>query len=274
MHRSPHAQIPGVSRLSAFTLIEVLVTIAILGILIAIVLPALGRARDQAKLTKCACSMRTIGQTLVAYAGDNRGRLPLNSVPWNERAYASHGTGLHAFGNNRSDGGWAWELHRALGRTTSPWLVDLRCPTAAVEFPSSVSDRAIVDDSGPGSCWLLNAYCSDRVLSSIPSPASGVMVHESGLWESMSVDTPDLEFPAKPWRYPHPRVGYERARSWEDWLTGRRVRPRRNILWCDGHVDRSFAGTWRTGNGSHDPDRIKHMRFGLPGDDLTRRDTP
>lgn len=258
----------------AFTLIEVLVTIAILGLLIAILLPALSRARDQAKLTKCASSMRTIGQTLIAYAGDHRGRLPVNAVPWNERGYESRGTSLYAYGKNQSGGAWAWDLHRALGRTTSPWLADLRCPTAATTFPLRVSKSAIVDDQRPGSCWLLNAYCSGRMLSSIPSPASGVLVHESGLWESMSQDTNLLEFPAMPWRYPHPRVGFERAKSWEDWLPGRRVRPSRNILWCDGHVEKSLAHTWNKGTGSFDPDRIRHMRFGLPGDDLSHRDGP
>lgn len=251
-------------RIHAFTLVEVLVSIAILGVLIGLLVPALGRARDQAKLTQCATSMRSIGQALFIFAGDHRDRLPLNRRPWNEVEMDSLGVGFSEK-SDPSDAGneWIWQIHRVLGRTTRPWMFDLRCPTAALTFPSLAGAEIADLDDRPGSCWLLNSYCSDRLLSSIPSPGQGVMVHESGLWEPISGDTVELEFPSQPWRYPHPRAGFDRGTKPWGWLSG--WYPQRNILWCDGHVDVRKARTWETGNGSHDPDRIKHMRFGLPG---------
>ncbi len=55
----------------AFTLIELLVVIAIIALLIAILLPALGEAREQGKRAKCLANLRSIGQAMVQYAGED-----------------------------------------------------------------------------------------------------------------------------------------------------------------------------------------------------------
>jgi len=64
----------------AFTLVELLVVIGIIGLLIALLVPALNKARDAAKTLQCATQLRQIGQAIYNYANANRGLTPAWSV--------------------------------------------------------------------------------------------------------------------------------------------------------------------------------------------------
>ena len=76
----------------AFTLMELLVVVAVISILVAMLLPAVALVRSQAKATVCASNLRQIGLAFSAYANDNEGLMPdsaisatgLTTVRWSE----------------------------------------------------------------------------------------------------------------------------------------------------------------------------------------------
>jgi prepilin-type N-terminal cleavage/methylation domain-containing protein len=66
---------------NAFTLIELLVVISIIAILMAIMMPALRKVREQGKTVVCASHLRGLGQGFVLYALDNDGYIsPINAI--------------------------------------------------------------------------------------------------------------------------------------------------------------------------------------------------
>jgi prepilin-type N-terminal cleavage/methylation domain-containing protein len=58
-----------------FTLIELLVVIAIIALLLSVLVPALKRAKDAAKVAVCLSSVKQLTLAWVAYTGDNNGEL-------------------------------------------------------------------------------------------------------------------------------------------------------------------------------------------------------
>jgi len=77
----------GTFRQRAFTLIEVLVVVAIIALLISILLPSLSRARDESKNVVCQSNARQLGVGMRMYADAHQGYYPdadewLTSKPW------------------------------------------------------------------------------------------------------------------------------------------------------------------------------------------------
>lgn len=96
---------------SGFTLIELLVVIAILGALIALLFPSLQRARDAAKQNVCLSSLKSIGNAMVLYIGENEDTLPPGRLkrgnPTNDQPY------VNEYG--RFEPRWHWFLTPTLG---------------------------------------------------------------------------------------------------------------------------------------------------------------
>lgn len=75
---------------SAFTLVEVLTVIAIIGVLTSILVITIGRARDSARSTQCLSNLRQIGTAIQLYANDNRGILPGPLYGGQDAKYNTH----------------------------------------------------------------------------------------------------------------------------------------------------------------------------------------
>jgi prepilin-type N-terminal cleavage/methylation domain-containing protein len=76
MRRSEWNNEPRRSGFAGFTLVELLVVVAIIALLLGILLPALGRARESAKRSLCGANLRGIMQTMITYSAGNADKLP------------------------------------------------------------------------------------------------------------------------------------------------------------------------------------------------------
>ncbi len=135
---------------TGFTLVELLVTVAIIGLLLAILMPALNVARESARASACARNMREIGMAAMLYAADHDGRYPRSQ----------HSAFVHR------EVVWARSLARYLGETDAGWSNLLRsvyrCPSdrrpAALSFGLNVYFELGPEDDyeGKPATWRTN----------------------------------------------------------------------------------------------------------------------
>ncbi len=79
----------------AFTLVELLVVIGIIAVLVALLLPAMSRAREQSRRTACLSNLRQVHTLFVLYANDNRDAVPIgyrNTKQFNSMVYSGGAT--------------------------------------------------------------------------------------------------------------------------------------------------------------------------------------
>jgi prepilin-type N-terminal cleavage/methylation domain-containing protein len=71
-HKHPH---------EGFTLVELLTVIAIIGVLAAILIPVVGKVRENAQRASDLANIRSIGQAALVYAQEHSGNLPATNIP-------------------------------------------------------------------------------------------------------------------------------------------------------------------------------------------------
>lgn len=127
----------------AFTLIELLTVIAIIGILAAIIIPTVGRVRESARSSQCVSNLRQINLAVKVYTEDNKGFLPASN---RDKLPTESGTGTTV--------SWAKEL--------SPYLPLRGKTVTAGEHPIFVCGAA--EYNGRSGTQLNNTYTATAAI--------------------------------------------------------------------------------------------------------------
>jgi prepilin-type N-terminal cleavage/methylation domain-containing protein/prepilin-type processing-associated H-X9-DG protein len=192
-----------------FTLIELLVVIAIIGILAALLLPALSSARDKARTAQCAGNLRQISLGLQLYADDHDDFFPVagGTIRWDQKDAT---TGL---------GSWMQQIFPYVkNKSVYHCPLDQRSP-----FSYFLGARA---------AFAVNNAFSSVSRKRIDKPTAFVLSGDTGgagggaLFDPLDADKDD---------YTQNCVGGPTATG-APWISWQRHSAGQNLLFADGHV--------------------------------------
>jgi len=150
----------------AFTLLELLVVIAVIGVLLSVLMPSLSSARDASKLVSCVSNQRQVSVAILLYAGSNNGRLP----PWNVGRLAipigtPGGTTGGPFAPGYEDSADPpWSQLLVDGGFLPPKCGAFKCP----------ADHGLTGEIS----YTMNVCVAAQVLSAINNPAEKILITE------------------------------------------------------------------------------------------------
>jgi len=173
------------AKFRAFTLIELLTVIAIIGILAAIIIPTVGKVKESAKTSQCISNLRQVALALQLCANDNRGYLP----PANA---ASTDTYWFTAGISGSTLNWSLNprftsMLPAKKDATGSRNSVITCPSNNYDEVSGNSVTVSHTYAMGSGAMGLNSFNNDsnqsisRALSSISNPSQAILLLESKL---------------------------------------------------------------------------------------------
>ena len=145
----------------AFTLIELLVVVSIIALLLTLLLPALNKAREQAKRVVCIDTVRGIGYAALIYSHEYKDCLPFWTSPTNDPTHAAQAWHIAAhniiFHGGQSGG---------LGQLYPEYIDDghaFYCPSSPVKYNSAQTYRldpatSFADHQTNGSLSISSSY--------------------------------------------------------------------------------------------------------------------
>ena len=230
--------------ISGFTLIELLVVIMIVGLLISLTLPLLGKARESARTTKCQSNLRQMAMAAMVYTHNHNGRFPISQyldfatppkkVTW-EITTVFVGGGKTYIPGSLWDGEGVTRIHQ--------------CPT--YDGPDNWSDA-------PYSGYNYNtSYIGHGQGESIETPANEIEIRNPtgcALFGDGGYGSGANKFMRAPWKNPGDDAFSGRYAGTQAF---RHQGGSTNVAYCDGHIASSsdrFTDTYAADQASIAPD--------------------
>jgi len=187
----------------AFTLIEMLVVIAIIAILAALLVPAISRARKEAYKASCTNNQHQMGLFIQTYRSENRMEEPVNGLRYDYGGLPSWGVSL---GDLDGDGQeeWAYDSSLSIARLYPAYIKDfgiLLCPAMSHKCSfttADVNDNILDFDGDPNT----GEYRIDSRVSWANDPDYLIDPHVSVRAKGSRIiygDGPDLDLERVAW---------------------------------------------------------------------------
>lgn len=166
-----------------FTLIEILVVIAIVSILAAILFPVFARARENARRSSCMSNLKQIGLAVMMYAQDNDERYPFSS-----QARASLGSSWSSTAVPSGD--FANSVSVYWQQFLQPYTKSAQvfyCPS------NNYASDGLYGNYGVNRLIIADIATTSVSMAAIPSPASSYMIMDAGIYRMNPTDVKRID---------------------------------------------------------------------------------
>jgi prepilin-type N-terminal cleavage/methylation domain-containing protein/prepilin-type processing-associated H-X9-DG protein len=201
------------TRRNAFTLVEILVVVAILGAFASVIAVAAGHMRTAAKRTACLSNQRQIGIAMVSYASENNGQFPVST---------------HSTGPFRKDQSWIYQLAPYLNKVDEVRICPADSPKRQAQIRKIKATSYLMND------LVIDSPQYNR-LTNIPSPGRTILLFS--LSENRAPSTTRDHIHGSEWTSWNAALNdIEPDRHRPGARSSNRTKGSANYLYADGHV--------------------------------------
>ena len=250
-------------RRHAFTLVELLVVIGIIALLVAMLLPALNKAREASIAATCLSNLRQINTAFILFANENKGFLPqIGSAGTGSESFTINGTATNVAVR------WFGGFYGSPQKFYAPasMLAKYWGTANVAGCPSLEFDDVFRPQYGPVDYAYNAIFARHREWGLGGSNRNGLGVKMSRIrrssekavvWDAARLNGGTID--RTPWGYP--TTGNVNNNESDPNFHGRHNR-RGNVGWLDGSVRAVEPAYFDTYNGGQDPALLKQLRIG------------